>query len=98
MEYTPTTQHPAIVIPWYILTDNRLAQSEKIVFGLIFQDNNVAEYPCTLTNSQLGTIVGISANRMSGIISKLNKLNLISVEIIRGTKKEVISREISVVI
>jgi DNA-binding MarR family transcriptional regulator len=67
-----------IVIPLKILQNKNLTISEKVVIGIIITICN-KEKIFLYTNEQIGKIIGLTPDRISKIITKLNRLSLIKI-------------------
>lgn len=81
-----------IWIPKEIWLNNNLIMMEKIVLAEL--DSFETENGCFASNAYLGAIVNISSSRISQIISKLKKMNLIKVKLIYKPHSKEIDRRI----
>lgn len=75
-----------LYIPEYIMAMDDLSLQEKVVYGRIVGLTGEKGY-CFATNEWLGKQIGLSADRVKKIISRLNKLSIIYVHVKRYTKK-----------
>lgn len=82
-----------VYIPNEVLERKDLTQSEKIVFGIIFAGTTSQKY-ITAGNPLLAKVVGLSAKRISEIISSLTKKKLIKRKIFRDANKRVTKRKL----
>lgn len=80
-------------IPVKILIDKRLTNSQKLIFGVIF---NICKKQgiCFLSNDFFSKLLNLSKGTISISIKKLNEANLITTTINYSDKKEILGREI----
>jgi len=82
----------ALIPPW-ILTNPKLSATEKIIAGRIWGLSGAQGF-CWMSNARLGAELGLSVRSISRIISLLNMLGYVKVELIRNEKKEIKQRHI----
>lgn len=75
-----------LFIPEFIMERDDLLLQEKCVYGRIVGLTKKEGY-CYITNEVLGEKVGLSGERVKKIISKLNRLGLLRIEVERYTKE-----------
>ncbi len=91
MENGQKREFKGIWIPKEIWLDDELAMIDKILLSEI--DSFETKNGCFASNSYLGKIIRLSPSRVSGIISKLIKLDYLTSELIyRYHSKEVDKR------
>lgn len=70
------------VIPSVVMTDSDLPQSARMLYGVITWKCNETAY-CWASNRTLGEIIGLSAKRISVLLSALEEKGHIEMEVIR---------------
>lgn len=92
---TPNDSFAYCYIPPHVFQCDDLTPSAKILFGTIIGLTHKKGY-CWASNKFLTQWNGLSANRVSKLVSKLKDKGFIAVEIIRNDKNQVIERRIYV--
>ena len=81
------------IIPVPILTNDKLKANEKLLYAYITSLANKEGY-CFASNKYFADCLNISAHTVSRLISNLNELGFVKVEIIRDETGQVIQRRI----
>lgn len=86
-----------LIIPSIILFDNKLSSGEKIILSLIHSLSKESGY-CHAKNTYFASVLNVNNVRVSGIITTLIKKSYIERKIIRNDRKQIISRELRLLI
>lgn len=81
------------IIPATVRYDERLKAAEKLIYGEITSLTNKFGY-CFATNKYFSNLYKVTPHTVSSWISHLEKKGYISVDLIRGEKKEIKERRI----
>lgn len=81
------------LIPPFVLADDQLSNTDKLIFGRIWGLTNEKGY-CFASNDWIGKQINASSRTVSRSITKLNRTGYISVEIVRGADNVVKNRKI----
>ncbi len=76
----PQPTWPAIVIPAEVLFNNDLTCREKLLFGFLTHVLGDDDRKCRVCNRDIGQVIGVRADTVSGMLSKLRKLGYIKME------------------
>lgn len=61
-----------------VLHDHSLTSTEKVVYMEVYTQSKM-KYCCTMTNSELGRLLNVSNKTISRSLTKLHKLNYLTV-------------------
>ena len=90
----PTFGGMFAVIPAVVMKDREISMSAKMLYGIITWRCNEHSF-CWACNQALGDDLGISAKRVSALVSDLEKAGHVEVEIVRDPEtKQVLQRRI----